>query len=56
MKIGEAMYKQTAPGADAGPQAGGPQAGGGGGAAGGGNDKVVDADFEEVDDKKRGSV
>jgi molecular chaperone DnaK len=55
-KIGEAMYKQTAPGADAGPQAGGPQAGGGGGAAGGGNDKVVDADFEEVDDKKRGSV
>ena len=55
MKIGEAMYKQAAPGADAGPQAGGPQAGGGG-AAGGGNDKVVDADFEEVDDKKRGSV
>src|SRR5579863_3455294 len=55
MKIGEAMYKaQAAPGAEAGPQAGGPQAGAGG--SGGGNDKVVDADFEEVDDnKKRGS-
>jgi molecular chaperone DnaK len=55
MKIGEAMYKaQSAPGADAGPQAGGPQAGAGG-SSGGGSDKVVDADFEEVDDKKRGS-
>jgi molecular chaperone DnaK len=55
MKIGEAMYKaQSAPGAEAGPQAGGPQAGAGGSSSGG-NDKVVDADFEEVDDKKRGS-
>jgi molecular chaperone DnaK len=55
MKIGEAMYKaQSAPGGDAGPQAGGPQAGAGG-SSGGGNDKVVDADFEEVDDKKRGA-
>jgi len=54
MKIGEAMYKaQATPGADGGPQAGG-QAGTGGSAAGG-SDKVVDADFEEVDDKKRGS-
>jgi molecular chaperone DnaK len=53
MKIGEAMYKtQGTPGGDAGPQAGG-QAGPGE-SAGGGNDKVVDADFEEVDDKKRG--
>src|SRR5205823_48149 len=61
MKLGEAMYKaQQAPGGDAG---GGPQGGAGpGGAAGGpgggpGSDKVVDADFEEVDDqKKRGSA
>jgi len=64
MKLGEAMYKaQQAAGGEAGP--GGPQGGagahggpGGGGAAGGpGGDKVVDADFEEVDDqKKRGSA
>jgi molecular chaperone DnaK len=61
MKLGEAMYKaQQAAGGDAG---GGPQGGAGpGGAAGGpgggpGGDKVVDADFEEVDDqKKRGSA
>ncbi len=54
MKIGEAMYKaQASPGAEGGPQAGGPQAGAGGAAGG---DKVVDADFEEVDDKKRGSA
>jgi molecular chaperone DnaK len=52
MKIGEAMYKQ------------GPQAGAGepdaaaaqGGSSGAGDEKVVDADFEEVDDnKKRGA-
>jgi molecular chaperone DnaK len=63
MKLGEAMYKaQQSAGGDAG---GGPQGGagpGGGAAAGGpgggpGGDKVVDADFEEVDDqKKRGSA
>jgi molecular chaperone DnaK len=60
MKLGEAMYKAqqgAAPGAgpDAGPQ-GGPGAGGdaGGGKAAGGNDKVVDADFEEVDEPKKG--
>ncbi len=52
MKIGEAMYKaQAAPGGEAGPQPGA-QAGAG---AASGDDKVVDADFEEVDDKKRGS-
>ncbi len=50
MKIGEAMYKAQA-GAQTGPQPGGEA--GGPGAAGG--EKVVDADFEEVDDKKRGS-
>src|SRR5438270_9678904 len=61
MKLGEAMYKaQQSAGGDAG---GGPQGGAGpGGTAGGpgggpGSDKVVDADFEEVDDqKKRGSA
>jgi molecular chaperone DnaK len=63
MKLGEALYKaQPGPG-DA---AGGPGPGGGdhpGGSPGGGpggahhGDKVVDADFEEVDDqKKRGSA
>jgi molecular chaperone DnaK len=60
MKLGEAMYRaQQAPGGDGGPQGGaGPGAGQPGGSAGGpGGDKVVDADFEEVDDqKKRGSA
>ena len=47
MKLGEAMYKAQS--AEAGPGAGaGPQAGE---AAGG--EKVVDAEFEEVDDKKK---
>ncbi len=55
MKIGEALYKaeqaaQAGAGADGGAQ-------GGAGAPHGGDDKVVDADFEEVDDqKKRGSA
>ncbi len=53
MKLGEAMYKAQQ-------EAGGDGAGGAGpgGAPGGpGADKVVDADFEEVDDqKKRGSA
>ena len=53
MKLGEALYKaQQAEQAGGGGQAG-PSPGG----AAGGNDKVVDADFEEVDDqKKRGSA
>ena len=52
MKLGEAMYK-TQQEAGGGPQ-GGPHGGPGGEA---GSDKVVDADFEEVDDqKKRGSA
>jgi molecular chaperone DnaK len=48
MKIGEAMYKaeqasaQTPPPGDSGPGASGPK-----------DDKVVDAEFEEVDDKKK---
>jgi molecular chaperone DnaK len=59
MKIGEAMYKaQQGGSSDAG--GGGPADGGaaGGGAAGSGaagNDKVVDADFEEVDERKKRS-
>jgi molecular chaperone DnaK len=53
------MYKaqQEAGGPQGGP--GGPTGGGHAGAGGGGpaDDKVVDADFEEVDDqKKRGSA
>ena len=56
MKLGEALYKaqqaEQAGAGDAGPSAGGSPHG-----AAGGNDKVVDADFEEVDDqKKRGSA
>jgi molecular chaperone DnaK len=56
MKMGEALYKAQAGGTAEAPQAG-PQAGPEPGAsASGGDDKVVDADFEEVDEnKKRGS-
>jgi molecular chaperone DnaK len=60
MKIGEAMYKaQQGAGDDgpSGPGAGGGPGQGGPGQGGPGGDKVVDADFEEVDDqKKRGSA
>ncbi|MGE5202277.1 MAG: molecular chaperone DnaK [Acidobacteriota bacterium] len=61
MKIGEAVYKaqgaqagaQPGPGGDGGAQ---PGAGAGGGKAAG-DEKVVDADFEEVDEnKKRGQA
>jgi molecular chaperone DnaK len=58
MKLGEAMYKAQQGGPEAGPGAG-PQGGPGAGGAGkpgggeaGGDGKVVDADFEEVDEKK----
>jgi molecular chaperone DnaK len=51
MKIGEAMYKAQA--GQAGPQPGGAETGAAGAAGG---EKVVDADFEEVDEKKRGSA
>jgi molecular chaperone DnaK len=61
MKLGEGLYKaqQEAGGPDGpqGPQGGpgeGPHAGPGGGQHAGHDDKVVDADFEEVDEKKRG--
>ncbi|MEO9189046.1 MAG: Hsp70 family protein, partial [Acetobacteraceae bacterium] len=55
MKLGEAMYKaQAAAGAGAEPGAGGPA---GGGAPGSGpQDKVVDAEFEEVDENKKKSA
>ncbi|HZT21244.1 MAG TPA: molecular chaperone DnaK [Dongiaceae bacterium] len=57
MKIGEAMYKAQQPGSDGGSGGGqggpdGGQAGGTGGGAGKADDKVVDADFEEVDERK----
>ena len=60
MKMGEALYKAQAAEAQA-PPAARPAAaapasagGGGGGAAGGAkSDKVVDADFEEVDPNKK---
>jgi molecular chaperone DnaK len=54
MKIGEALYKAQAPGdGQAGAQPGGhgPD-GAGAGDAGKGSEKVVDADFEEVDENK----
>ncbi len=57
MKLGEAMYKssqEAAAGGGASAGAAEPNAGGGRGTsgAGGANEKVVDADFEEVDDEK----
>jgi molecular chaperone DnaK len=58
MKVGEALYKaqqaeQAGAGDDGGTSSGGTSHGG----PSGGSDKVVDADFEEVDDqKKRGSA
>jgi len=57
MKLGEHMYKaqQDAGDGPQGPQSG-PDAGGGHGPGAGHDDNVVDADFEEVDEKKRGSA
>ncbi len=55
MKIGEALYRAQAPGeGQAGEQPGGGQGpdGAGAGEAGKGSEKVVDADFEEVDEDK----
>jgi len=51
MKIGEAMYK-----AEAAQQPPGDGPPGGPGAGGPGDDKVVDAEFEEVDEKKKKSA
>ncbi|HVC53380.1 MAG TPA: molecular chaperone DnaK [Stellaceae bacterium] len=55
MKLGEAMYRTQQAGGDAGGGSAGPGGPGGGAHAPGHDDKVVDADFEEVDEKKRGS-
>jgi molecular chaperone DnaK len=55
MKIGEALYKQSAEGE----AAAGPDGSGDGAeesAAGTAEDEVVDADFEEVDDDKKGTT
>ena len=52
MKIGEAMYKAEAASA----QAGAGQAGGGAQPGGPTDDKVVDAEFEEVDENKKKSA
>jgi len=57
MKLGEALYRAQQTEQAGASDSGAPQGGPPHGAAGGGNDKVVDADFEEVDDqKKRGSA
>ena len=59
MKIGEAMYKaqaETGAAPGPGPDAQGPGAGGGHAPGGKPDDKVVDAEFEEVDDKKKKSA
>ncbi|HEY2889349.1 MAG TPA: molecular chaperone DnaK [Dongiaceae bacterium] len=60
MKIGEALYKAQQPGDGGAPQGQGGQGPGGEGQgpsgdanAGNGSEKVVDADFEEVDDKDK---
>ena len=55
MKIGEQLYKTQQPGGEGGPGGGpagsGPSGGGSGNGQAGGDEKVVDADFEEVDDE-----
>ena len=58
MKAGEALYKAQTPPPGGGPQGPqGPDQGGTGAQGPGGSEKVVDADFEEVDEKKkRGSA
>jgi phosphotransferase system HPr (HPr) family protein len=60
MKLGEAMYKaqqaDQAAAADSSPHAAGDGAHPGGPGGGGSDDKVVDAEFEEVDEKKKKSA
>jgi molecular chaperone DnaK len=61
MKIGEALYKesaeaQAAEGSDTDPDGSGDGAAAGADAAAEGADEVVDADFEEVDDDKKGKT
>jgi molecular chaperone DnaK len=51
-RLAAALAQQSAAEAGAAPGGAGPQGAGGGGAAGG-NDDVLDAEFEEVKDKKK---
>ncbi len=51
-KLGEAMYAQAQAGGDGGGPPGGAPGGGGGGANAGNDEKVVDAEYTEVRDKK----
>ena len=53
MKMGEALYKAQQAAEQAAPADGAPQAGPQGGPGGNPNEKVVDAEFEEVDPKKK---
>ena len=58
MKVGEAMYKAQAESAPPGPDAGpgpGPSGPSGQGGAGPGRENVVDAEFEDVSDRKKAS-
>jgi molecular chaperone DnaK len=53
MKLGEAMYKAQGGDPGMGPDGAGAGPGGGGAGETPKDDNVVDADFEEVDEKKR---
>ena len=55
MKIGEAAYRAQSEQAAAGPQPGGAQPGAQSGGAQSGGERVVDAEFEEVDERKKAS-
>jgi molecular chaperone DnaK len=55
MKLGESMYKAQQAGAPPPGDGGAGPGGGGAEASGGGSEKVVDADFEEVDERKKRS-
>ncbi len=56
MKLGEALYQQQQTDGGAAPGGDGSAGGDGSGPTGGGDEKVVDADFEEVDDDKKKSA
>jgi len=56
MKLGEALYKSSAEAAAGDGDGAGTGAGTDGAEAKGGDDEVVDADFEEVDDDKKGKT
>ena len=53
MKLGEAMYKAGAEAAGAAAAGEAPQGASAGPGAGPGGERVVDADFEDIDDKKK---